>query len=204
MQLTLYHYWRSSSSWRVRWALAIKNITYDSVAVNLLKKEHSENNYKQKSKMGFVPCLEIDGKAITESLAIIEWLEEKFPAKPLLPKDPWDRLKVRELAFIIAAGTQPVQNLSVQLYYSDDKEKRKEYAHHWISKGLGAYEESISEISQKYSYGDDITIADLCLIPQCYNALRFGVNLSIYPKIKEIYERCLQLKTCIEAHPDNQ
>lgn len=204
MQLKLYHYWRSSSSWRVRWALAIKNISYESVAVNLLKKEHYSDDYKEKSKIGFVPCLEVDGKPITESLAILEWLEEQFPAHPILPENPWDRLKVRELALIIAAGTQPVQNLCVQLYYSDDKGKRKEYAHHWISKGLDAYEKSISKTSHKYSYGDNVSIADLCLIPQCYNALRFGVDLSLFPKVSAIYQTCLQLKTCIEAHPDNQ
>lgn len=203
-ELKLYHYWRSSSSWRVRWALAIKNIAYESIAINLLEKEHKSRQYKQKVAMGFVPCLEVDGVPFSESTAIIEWLEEEFPEPNLLPKNKLDRLKVRQLAMIIACGTQPLQNLSAQIYYSDNKEKRKEYAQHWIKFGLDAYEKSIESTACKYSFGDNISLADLCLMPQCYNALRFGVDIKEFTKLYQVYNNCLLLESYKNSHPDNQ
>ena len=202
-ELKLYHYWRSSSSWRVRWALEIKKVKYESIAVNLLKKEQQSAAYTAKNASGFVPCLEINGQAYGESLAIIEWLEEQYPNPRLLPKDPGDRLKVRQLAFLIACGTQPLQNLAAQVYYSDDKEKRKQYAQHWISAGFKAYEATMSTTS-KYSYGETVSIADLCLLPQCYNALRFGVELEQYPNILRVYNNCIKLESYQNSHPDKQ
>ncbi|BBM85868.1 maleylacetoacetate isomerase [Candidatus Uabimicrobium amorphum] len=202
-ELKLYHYWRSSSSWRVRWALEIKKIKYESIAVNLLKKEQQSAEYIAKNASGFVPCLEINGQPFGESLAIIEWLEEQYPEPSLLPKDRHERLKVRQLALIIAAGTQPLQNLAAQVYYSPDKEKRKEYAQHWINAGFASYEATMSATSN-YSFGNTITLADLCLLPQCYNALRFGVELEKYPNIFRVYNNCIELESYQNSHPDKQ
>ncbi|WP_372364618.1 maleylacetoacetate isomerase [Candidatus Uabimicrobium sp. HlEnr_7] len=203
-QLKLYHYWRSSSSWRVRWALEIKQIEYESIAVNLLKKEQKAPEYLSKVASGFVPCLEVNGKSFGESVAMIEWLEEEYPKPNLLPQNKLDRMRVRELTTIITSGTQPLQNLCAQIYYSSEKEKRKEYAQYWINKGLETYETTISSTVGTYSFGDNITLADLCLLPQCYNAIRFGVDIEKYTNIYKVYNNCIALESYKKSHPDNQ
>lgn len=204
-QLKLYHYWRSSCSWRVRWALAIKGLKYESTPVNLLQNEHRSSTYLGLNPSGAVPTLVIDGVPFSESMAIMEWLDEVFPNPPLLPRDPLSRLKVRELMDIIGAGTQPIQNLKVQQFVSADAMERQRFAHHWITAGLNAYEERLKTgISGTYSFGGAITMADICLVPQVYNALRFAVNLNSFPLIRGIYERCLKDPRCDQAAPHNQ
>ena len=204
-ELTLYHYWRSSSSWRVRWALEIKEVPCKLHTINLLENEQTHEEYLQKNPMGQVPCLQIGNTYFSESLAIIEWLEENYPHPHLLPADPKERMLVRSLAQIIASDTQPLQNLHAQRYYSKDEKKRKEYAQYWIRRGLNAYESTLKQYSSStsnYSVGQYLTTADLCLIPQCYNALRFEVNLNEFPLIEKIYQYCINTDTCKASHPD--
>lgn len=201
--LTLYHYWRSSCSWRVRWALAVKKQSYEAVAVNLLKGEQQSPEYLAKNPLGFVPCLAVDGQPLGESLAILEWIEESYPTPALLPKDSLARARTRQLCNIIVAGTQPLQNLSVQKYYCPDETKRLEDGRHWIKRGLTSYEKLLETTSGKFSVGDEVTMADLCLIPQCYNALRYELSLDLFPRAKAIYERCRELPECKAAEPVN-
>ena len=204
MHIELYHYWRSSCSWRVRWALGLKQVTYSAFPVNLLKGEHLSEDFLALNPSGLVPALKVDGKDLTESLSILEWLEESFPAKPLLPSEPMGRAEVRELAYRIACGIQPVQNLRVMQYYSPDPKVRAEYARHWISKGFEALEARLSTTAGTYAYGNQLTIADLCLVPQVYNALRFQVDISQYPAISRVNENCLSGRECQLAAPHNQ
>lgn len=205
--LTLYHYWRSSCSWRVRWALAIKGLPYESVSVDLLKGEQQGSNYALQAPTQYVPCLVINGKPFGESLAIIEYLEDMYPNPALLPKDPEKKLTVRQLSHIIASGTQPIQNLSVMRLHSSQPEEQQAWARHWIRKGLEAYSRVLIAAGLKdgaYSLGNEITLADLCLVPQVYNAFRFQVPIKDLPRLEEIYNNCLNLPACEQAAPQNQ
>lgn len=205
MSMTLYHYWRSSCSWRVRWALALKNVKYDSVPVNILAGEQRSPAYVAKNPSGFLPTLEIDGKFYGESLALLEWIEETWPTPALLPKDPFERLRVRQLALTIVAGTQPLQNPSMLKHFVADEAARKPYAQHFIATGLKTYETLLASSKPGlYSFGDTVTMADLCLIPQVYNAGRFDVDLTATPRVQAIYEQCLKTPACEASHPSNQ
>ena len=193
--LTLYHYWRSSASWRVRWALAIKNIPYTAVAVNLLTAEEKQSTYQEKNPTAYVPCLQVKDGAkeyfLGESLAIIEWLEENYPTPSLLPGNSYQKAYIRQLAESINAGVQPLQNLDVTRHYSADKAKQEEWTRHWMARGLAVYEKLLEQHKEwcgDYSFGNTPSLADLCLIPQCASALRFNVDLSAYLRCKKIYE----------------
>lgn len=202
--ITLYHYWRSSCSWRVRWGLLLKSVPFNSAPVNLLTKEHQSQNYLIKNPSGLVPCLEVQGKFLSESVSILEWLDETYPKNKILPQDPLDRQYVRELSGIIASGIQPVQNLKVMNYFSNDQAKKTQWGKYWIEHGLAFYEKRVQKTAGTYSFGGMLTIADLCLIPQVYNAIRFKVDLQKFPIIKKIYDHCLLTNECNKAHPDNQ
>lgn len=203
-KLTLFHYWRSSCSWRVRWSLHHKGILFEDVAINLLAGEQNSANYLSKNPGGYVPALEVDGKIFGESLAILEWLEEVYPEKPLLPADPIDRLRVRQISQLIVSGIQPVQNLAVLRRHSSDPNEQAKWASEWISSGLHKLEVLLQATAKKYCYGDTLTIADLCLVPQVYNAKRFNVDLSNLPVVSRINETCLKLPACEAAAPHNQ
>ncbi len=203
--LTLYHYWRSSSSWRVRWGLKLKGVTWHDVPVNLLADAQKSPDYLKVNPAGFVPAVEINGRCFGESLAILEWLEETHPTPPLLPKDPLDRMQVRQLMFQIACNTQPVQNLSVMRLHSADKDEQQKWARHWITAGLAGYEKLLEHGRPgRFSFGDHVTMADLCLVPQIYNARRFNVDVGQWPLLEAIGQRCMELPECKAAHPDKQ
>lgn len=206
MNVTLYHYWRSSCSWRVRWALALKNIAYKSVAINLLKGEQNDPKFLLKNPRGLVPALEMDGKVLFESMAILEFLEEAFPqGASLLPQDSESRFYVRQLSQMVVAGIQPTQNLSLLNYYSSDKAKKAANAKYWIDTGMAAFEKVLqSGPYGSFCYQGMVTIADLCLVPQVYNALRFAVDMNRYPISYAIYRRCLSTQACIDASPEKQ
>lgn len=206
MTFSLYHYWRSSCSWRVRWALALKNVGYDSVPINLLSGEQQSAAYVAKNPAGFVPAVEIDGRFFGESLAILEWIEEKWPTPALLPKDPLDRLLVRQMALTVVAGTQPLQNLATLKYFAPDEAARKPHAQHWIGRGLKTLEALVVQAGKggPFAFGKSETLADLCLVPQVYNALRFDVDLSPFPRVKAVYEHALTTPACDRAAPHNQ
>ena len=201
--LTLYHYWRSSCSWRVRWALEIKKVPYRSIAINLLKNEQNSAEYLKKNPLGFVPALDTGKVILGESLAILEWIEEKFPSPALLPSNPDERAIVRQLALIIIAGTQPMQNLSVQKYYTTDEKKRLEDGRYFIRKGLSGFEKLVKNTHGEFAFKNSLTFADLSLIPQCYNAERFDMNLSEFPIIEMIYRKCRALPSCVASEPVN-
>jgi maleylacetoacetate isomerase len=203
--LTLYHYWRSSCSWRVRWALAIKGVSYDSVPVNILTGEHRTPEHLRRNPAGALPVLEMGGQTYAESLALIEWIDETWPEPALWPRDPLLRLHARQLALTIVSGTQPLQNPSLLKYFQEDEAKRQEAARHWIARGLKTYE-TLLERGPKgaFSCGDQITAADLCLIPQVYNAKRFEVPLTETPRVAAIYEKARATRECKIAEPEQQ
>jgi maleylacetoacetate isomerase len=205
-QIVLYHYWRSSCSWRVRWALELKKVPYKGIPVDLLSKGHQARNYLKKNSSGQVPCLEVAGKSFSESIAILEWIEESFQGHQLLPQSPLDRMRVRELTQLIGSGIQPLQNLKVQQFVGQNTSfDGKDFACHWITLGFKSLEKKLEEIgTASYCFGAQVSMADLALIPQCYNALRFGVPLYRYPIIKQVYDRCLATNECHAAAPENQ
>lgn len=200
----LYSYYRSSCSWRVRIALALKGIDYEYKSVNLIKdggEQHSDE-YKKLNPQQQVPTLIIDDHTLTESVSIIEYLEEKNPLPALLPADAVGRSKVRTIVNIITSGIQPLQNLKVLQYI--DKEKKSSWPKHWIIEGFKGLENVLVKTAGDYCYGDKITMADLCLVPQVYNAERYGVNMSEFPVISRINEKLLCHEAFINSHPSCQ
>ncbi len=204
-QLTLYHYWRSSCSWRLRWALEYKKIPYIKKHINLLAGEQKSENYLNVNSAGFVPSLIIDGKNFGESLALIEWLDENHPNPALLPISQEGRLYVRAVAQSIAAGIQPLQNLVAQQKHSEDPDMRKSWAKFWNERGLGIVETLIGQGQHgRFCYRDQLSLADLCLVPQVYSAKRYEVNISNYPLIEKIYQACLEEPSCRSSAPEAQ
>lgn len=199
--LVLYQGGRSSSSWRVRWGLALKGVEYRAELVDLAKREQDSPAFRKLNPLGQVPVLVIDGEPVSESLAILEWLDETYPTPPLLPRDPKLRAQTRQLALVIAAGTQPLQSLGILNWYSPDEAKRAEFARIWIEKGLQSYETLVVKTAGKFSVGDSVTLADLCLVPQVANADRFRLDLGPYPRIREIVSNCKQTKACLDTMP---
>ncbi|KAK7074268.1 Glutathione S-transferase zeta-1 [Halocaridina rubra] len=198
----LYSYFRSSCTWRVRIVLAHKGIDYENNPVNLLKQEQVGDEFKKVNPMGQIPSLVIGNQTLSQSMSIMEYLEEVYPDKPMLPKDPLSRAKVREICEIIASGIQPLQNLSVLKKIGD--EKKMEWAQFHINKGFIALEETLSKSAGKYCVGDEVSLADCCLVPQVYNANRFQVDLVPFPTIVRINESLSSLEAFKAAHPSNQ
>jgi maleylacetoacetate isomerase len=208
-ELVLYTYWRSSSAYRVRLALAAKGLPYVSVPVNLLEGEQRSPAHLARSPMGHVPCLEVNGEAFVESVAIVELLEDLHPAPPLLPRDPAGRARVRALVEIVNAGTQPLQNLHVLQKLSPDPEVRKAWIVHFIAKGLGAYDAMMAShekrgVKGRFSYGDALSIADCYLLPQVYNARRYHVDLGPFPRVAAAAEAIAATEAGRAAAPEAQ
>lgn len=206
MGITLYHYWRSSASWRVRWALELKGVVHDKVAVNLLAGEEKLPGYLKQNPSGYVPAVVVDGQPpLGESMAIMEWLEENYPAPSFFDGDSYRRAFIRQLAETINSGTQPVQNLDVMRMVSEDKERQQQWMQHWMKRGLGIYEGLLRDSglpARRFSVSDHPTLADLCLVPQCFASLRFGVALADYPRCQAIYEYALTTSACAAAAPE--
>lgn len=197
----LYSYFRSSCSWRVRIVLAHKGIEYDTKPIHLLNQEQVSDEYKQLNPMGQVPALVVNDRTLTQSLSIMEYLEEAYPQKPLLPKDLLLRAKVREVCEIIGSGIQPLQNLSVLQKVGEGK---MEWGHFYINKGFVALEQVLAKSAGKYSVGDEISFADCCLVPQVFNANRFKVDMAAFPTISRVHDALSSLETFKAAHPTNQ
>lgn len=204
--MKLYSYFRSSAAYRVRIAMNLKGIDYEIIPVNLLTGEQKSDDYKQLNAEGLVPALETDQGLLTQSLAILEWLEEQYPNPPILPKDGWQRAQARSLAYAVSCDIHPVNNLRILKYLQNDMQQSDEdkiiWYKHWINTGFSAFEQKLAE--HKYCCGEQPTIADICLVPQVFNALRFKVDMDAYPKISGVYEHCNQLKAFIDAAPENQ
>jgi len=200
---TLYSFYRSSCSWRVRIALNLKKIEYEYAPINLLKGEQKSESYLSINPLGGLPTLKINDHYISQSISIMEYLDEVYPEVPLLPKnDPIKRADVRKLCLIIAADTQPIQKVRVLKYVGD--ERKMDFGHWAIEAGLRAFEKCLENTSGKYCYGDEITMADICLIPQMLKARRFKVDVSKFVNICRIEEELNKLDAFIQAHPTNQ
>lgn len=208
--LTLYTYWRSSASHRVRLALGYKGLAYEPIFVNLLEGEQRRDAYKETNPMGYLPCLVVEGVKYVESTAILELLEDLHPNPPLLPKKPEDRARVRALVQIVNSGIQPLQNLAVLDRIGEDKERRLEWLRHFISRGLGAWDALATRFAKEtgakgpFAYGETFTSADALLIPQIYAARRFGIDLEKTPTVLRVDEATRDLPFVKAAYPDNQ
>lgn len=203
-KLTLTTYWRSSCSFRVRIALAYKNLPYEPRFVNLLEGEQKKPENLARNPIGHVPTLTIDGVDYVESVAIMELLEELHPEPALLPKTPEERARVRALVQTINAGIQPLQNLVVlDRVGGTDPEKRSAWMKFFITRGLGAFEALASE-SGPFSAGTAFTMADVCLVPQIYAARRVGVDLAPFPRIVRAEAAASELPFVASAKPEAQ
>ena len=205
MTLVLYDYYRSSACYRVRIALNLKGMDYDIVPVNLLDGEQRDAAYRARNPQGFVPMLEADGQRITQSLAIIAWLDAHHPEPRLIPLDPGDGAHVRALALTIAADIHPLNNLRVLKHLSRlglDQQARDDWYRHWISEGFDALEALAAPRADRHLFGDSVTLADVCLVPQMYNARRFEVPLDAYPTLVRADAASAGLETFAAAHPD--
>ncbi|MDI1449633.1 maleylacetoacetate isomerase [Polyangium sp. 6x1] len=209
--MKLYGYWRSSCSYRARIALHLKGIPFENVPVHLVKDggEQFKDDYRAKNPMAQVPTLIVEEAGVVhelgQSLAIIEWLEERYPEPRLLPADSFLRARTRQLAETINAGIQPFQNLSVlKLVKSELGGDEQAFARRFIEKGLAAFQALAEPVHGRFSVGDAPTVADACLVPQLYAARRFGVDLAPFPLLVRIEEQCASLPAFQAAHPDKQ
>lgn len=210
--MKLYTFFRSSASYRVRIALNFKGVSYEQAPIHLRRSggEQFTAAYKAVNPQALVPALEDNGKILTQSLAIIEYLEDKYPRPPLLPADPADKALVRGMALIIACEVHPIQNLRVLNYvkkeYNQTDDQVNRWAQHWINLGLTALEQLI--VAQpnhgKFCFGDTPTLADICLVPQLGNARRYGSDLSQYPNILGVEKNCMTLPAFVNAAPEKQ
>jgi maleylacetoacetate isomerase len=207
--LQLYDYFRSSASFRVRIALNLKELVYKNIPVHLLNNGGEQNSleYQAINPQGLVPTLQDDDKIISQSLAIIEYLEDIYPEKPLLPADAYQKAWVRSFALSIAADMHPLNNLRVLQYLIKEfrlsEEQKSSWYKHWIEKGFGALEKSLVTLkdSGDFCFGNTPTLADVCLIPQVYNARRYAFDLSAYPTISRIDAHCQTLPAFLNAWP---
>lgn len=209
--MKLIGYFRSSAAFRVRIALNIKGITVDHAFRHLRKGEHKAPDYVALNPQKLLPSLVLDsGEVLTQSLAILEYLEEVHPEPPLLPKDPVGRARVRSLALLSTADIHPIQNLRVMAYlrekYQQSEEGTFAWSRHWIETGFTAYESSVADnpATGMFSHGDRPTMADLCLVPQIFNAGRFKVDMTPFPTLKRIFDNCMKLPAFDLAQPSKQ
>lgn len=210
--MKLYTFFRSSASYRVRIALNLKGLNYEQVPIHLRRGggEQFSAPYKAVNPQALVPALEDNGRILTQSLAIMEYLEERYPKPPLLPADPADRALVRSMALIVACEIHPIQNLRVLVYLknslqqSDDDLNR--WARHWIDLGLSALQQTVATGPKqgKFCFGDTPTLADISLVPQLANARRFGCDLAVYSRLLQIETACNLIPAFADAAPEKQ
>ncbi|MEP4547686.1 MAG: maleylacetoacetate isomerase [Saccharospirillum sp.] len=209
--LTLHSYFRSSAAFRVRIALNLKGLDYDQIPVNLLKGEHRLEAHRRRNPQGLVPVLETEqGSALTQSMAICEYLEERYPEPPLLPESLEARARVRSLALLVACEMHPLNNVSVLGYLTDqlgvDEATKLAWYQHWVAKGFTAFEARLTQeaATGTFCHGDKPTLADVFLVPQVFNAERFNCDLSAYPTLVRTADRCRELPEIEKAAPAAQ
>jgi maleylpyruvate isomerase len=205
--MILYDYWRSSSAWRVRLALHVKGIPFERRVVNLIKDggEQHAADFAALNPSRQVPVLVTDdGRTIAQSMAIIGYLEDRFPAPALLPTDPWLRARARQLAEMVNAGIQPLQNLSVLNRVEAGGLDRDEWARHFIARGLASLETAAQATAGTFLVGEALSLADVYLIPQLYNARRWKIDVAPFPTLSRIDATCADLPAIAAAHPDAQ
>ena len=200
-EAVLYDYWRSSAAYRVRIALGLLGIDWQSVAVDLTADEQRGAANLARNPQGLVPTLEIDGLRLTQSLAILEYLEETRAAG-WLPQDPGGRAMVRALAHAIAVDIHPVCNLRVARHAVSLGASREGWMQHFIGLGLEGVEGLLADHQGALSFGDSVTLADICLVPQVYNARRWGVDLARFPRVRSVSARLEEMDAFRAAHPD--
>ena len=204
----LHDYFRSSAAYRVRIALNLKGVEYESRAVDLREGEQKSTSYKALNPQGFVPMLEIDDHRLTQSLAICDYLDARFPEPPFVPPDPSDRAHVLAMALTIACDIHPLNNLRVLKYLSgplqQDEETRDKWYVHWVTEGFEALESLAVSRSGGFLFGNLPTLADICLVPQMYNARRFNVPLDAYPTLVRADASANAIPAFAAAHPDKQ
>ena len=208
--MKIFGYFRSSAAFRLRIAMNFKGLSYDYNLVNLQSGDHLSDDFKRINPQGRVPAIDIEGNILTQSLAIIEYLDEVYPAPPLLPSDPIGKAKVRGIAGLIACDIHPLNNLAVLNYLRDqltaEEEARLAWYRHWVKEGFDGLELILGANVEtgQFCFGDTPTVADICLVPQVVNAKRFNCNLARYPKILRIFEECMSLSQFADADPMNQ
>jgi maleylacetoacetate isomerase len=207
-QAILHDYYRSSASYRVWIALNIKGVEYERRPVNLLESEQQSDEYRALNPQGFVPMLEIDGHRLVQSLAIINYLDLRFPTPPLIPTPAAERAHVVAMAMMVACDIHPLNNLRVLKYLKNElghsQEEVDAWYAHWISEGLPALETFAAPRAGTFLFGDAPTAADVCLVPQLFNARRFNVPLDGYPTLVRADENANRLEAFAAAHPDRQ
>lgn len=208
--MTLYDYFRSTAAYRVRIALNLKGLDYHQAGINLLRGEDAGEDYRAINPQGLIPALAVEGGLLTQSLAICEYLDEVEPTPPLLPGNPLQRARARALAQMVACDIHPVNNLRILKYLTGtlkiDEAQKLAWYHHWIDEGFHAIEQWLEKEAGggRFCFGDQVTLADLCLVPQVYNARRFELDLAPYPHIVAIEQHCLTLDAFQRAQPTNQ
>jgi maleylpyruvate isomerase len=210
--MKLYTYFRSSAAYRVRIALNLKGLKYDAVPVHLLRGggEQLQENYVKMNPSGLVPTFQDDYITLTQSMAILEYLEDEYPEVPLLPKDAAGRARVRELAQIVACDIHPVNNLRVLRYLVHElglsEEIKTQWYRHWLLGGLDVLEKHLARdpSAGPLCHGYLPTLADCFLVPQVFNAQRQGIDISVYPNIARINAACVEIPAFVAAHPSNQ
>lgn len=206
--MKLHTYFRSTAAYRIRIALNIKAIDYELVALNLFEGEQKSIEFLNLNPDGLIPVLEHDGDVLTQSMAILEYLEEAYPDTSLLPKAPLERAYVRAMSQTIVSDIHPLNNLRVQKYLLEymgvNDAQKLEWYHHWVKQGFDGLEKRLAKSAGEFCVGDSITLADVCLIPQVYNAHRFDCPMDNYPNINRINQRCLELSPFEKAQPANQ
>ena len=202
----LFDYFRSSAAYRVRIALNLKGVDYERVTVNLLEGGQRSSDYRAVNPQALVPTLDIDGHRLTQSLAIIDYLESTRPEPALLPSDPADSAHVRALALTIACDIHPLNNLRVLVYLKEDlgrdQEARDGWYRHWVAEGFAALEALAAPRAGRFLFGDSPSLADLCLVPQMFNARRLEVPLDAYPTLVRADSEANRLHAFAAAHPD--
>lgn len=208
MGLILHGYWRSSATYRARIALNLKGLEYAVRPVNLVANEHMTDAYRALNPLGLVPALEADGQVLTQSTAILEWLEETHPEPALLPCGADDRARVRAMASVIACDIQPVSNLRIRRALKDDlgagPEQVDAWQRRWIDDGFKALEAYLGHTSGAFAWGDAPGLMECYLVPQAYNARALGMDLDAYPRLAAIEARGAALPAVAAAHPDAQ
>ncbi len=207
--MKLYDYYRSTASYRVRIALNLKNMSYQTHSIHLIDQggEQNQQEYKEINPQGLVPTLDENGHIIHQSLAIIEYLDELYPTPSLLPQTPLGRAKVRGLALLIACDIHPLNNLRVlkqlKAQFKATEDDVSTWYHLWLKEGFDAFEAHLQKRHHPGNtcYGNDVSLADVCLIPQVFNAKRFKFNMDNYPLINEIYDYCANLPAFVKAAP---
>ena len=205
--MELYNYFRSSASYRVRIALALKGLDYDYKPVHLVKNEQFNESYQAVSAARLVPLLRDGGHVLTQSLAIIEYLEETHPQPPLLPAAPLERARVRALALDIACEIHPLNNLRVLRYLVKDlklgEEDKNRWYRHWVETGLATVERQLAALPATYCHGEAPTLADCVLVPQIFNARRLDCRLDHVPHVTRVFDACMKLDAFEKTRPEN-